>query len=104
MIVKIRDKFQKDIKKIKDKKLQNKIQELISFVETIVSNMQEKQDIPDIFNMIKLFGHDNYYRIRIGNYRIGISIETQDDKKENEIDIFWFERFGHRKDFYRIFP
>lgn len=113
MIVRISDKFQKDIKKIKDKILLGKIQNLIASVELIVHNMSENQEIPDVPNMIKLSGHENYYRIRLGNYRIGISIENQAESNENtdnEIivnltdDIFWFERFGHRKDFYRIFP
>jgi len=38
---------------------------------------------------------DNYYRMRIGNYRIGFKVEFQ-----NLILL----RFMHRKDIYKYFP
>ena len=79
-----------------------------------MENMEDNHEIPDVPNMIKLSGHENYFRIRLGNYRIGISIDNQDNESNEKLDteivvnvtddIFWFERFGHRKDFYRIFP
>jgi len=40
-------------------------------------------------------GFNNYYRIRIGNYRVGF-------KTENQTIIFMLVR--HRKDIYRYFP
>ncbi len=46
-------------------------------------------------------GYSNKYRIRLGNYRIGISIENN---KNYDFDIFWFERFLNRKNIYRYFP
>jgi mRNA interferase RelE/StbE len=40
-------------------------------------------------------GYDNFYRIRLGEYRIGI--ELVDDE-------IIFTRFLHRKDVYKYFP
>lgn len=40
-------------------------------------------------------GHANFYRIRIGQYRVGIVLEA---------GVVDFVRFLHRKDVYRYFP
>lgn len=45
----------------------------------------------------KLAGYQSYYKIRIGNYRIGLRI----DQEEGSIE---FQRVLHRKDIYRVFP
>jgi mRNA interferase RelE/StbE len=42
-------------------------------------------------------GYPDKYKIRIGQYRIGISID-----KQNEVVIC--SRIAHRKDIYRLFP
>ena len=44
----------------------------------------------------KMQGYGNYYRIRIGDYRIGCEIETG-----NRITFY---RVKNRKDIYRVFP
>lgn len=48
-----------------------------------------------IFGLQKLKGFSSYYRLRAGDYRIGISI-TEDD--------LIFMRVLHRKEIYRRFP
>jgi mRNA interferase RelE/StbE len=45
----------------------------------------------------RMTGYPDKYKIRIGSYRIGISV----DKRNNLIIC---ERIAHRKDIYRIFP
>ena len=45
----------------------------------------------------KMTGYSDKYKIRIGSYRIGITI----DKAKNVIIC---QRVAHRKDIYRIFP
>ncbi|OGP49673.1 MAG: plasmid stabilization protein [Deltaproteobacteria bacterium RBG_13_43_22] len=45
----------------------------------------------------RMRGYPDKFKIRIGDYRIGITIE-----KEN--DLIFFQRIAHRKDIYRIFP
>ncbi len=42
-------------------------------------------------------GYPDKYKIRIGDYRIGITMD-----KVNRLIIF--QRIAHRKDIYRIFP
>ena len=80
--------FEKDLKKIDDQKMFDKIRELINLVK--ISN-----SISDMKNIKKLHGAKNYYRIRIGDYRIGFeSIE----------DTIVFVRALHRKDIYKYFP
>ncbi len=49
----------------------------------------------EITNIKKLQGYDNAYRIRVGDYRVGIIFD-------GETAIF--ERVLHRKEIYRYFP
>ncbi len=88
MKVEFKSSFVKDLKKIKEKHLQNQIRELIEKVESTAN-------ITELENMKKISGSDVYYRIRLGNYRIGIKIEN---------NTVYFIRFLHRKDIYRYFP
>ncbi len=88
MKVEFKSSFVKDLKKIKEKQLQNQIQELIEKVES-------SANITELEHTKKLSGSDVYYRIRLGDYRIGIKIEN---------NTVYFIRFLHRKDIYRYFP
>ena len=88
MNVRIDKSFEKDTKKIKDKKLLAKIADTIKQV-------QASSESDEIKNLKKLKGSHSYFRIRIGNYRIGISIEG---------DTVDFIRFLPRKDIYKYFP
>ncbi|MBI5892728.1 MAG: type II toxin-antitoxin system RelE/ParE family toxin [Deltaproteobacteria bacterium] len=45
----------------------------------------------------RMKGYPDKYKIRVGNYRIGITID-----KQNNLIIC--QRIAHRKDIYRIFP
>ncbi len=59
--------------------------------------------VPEIKNLRELIPYDikwvigkkNFYRIRIGDYRIGLKVENED---------VIFIRVLHRKDVYRHFP
>jgi mRNA interferase RelE/StbE len=42
-------------------------------------------------------GYPDKYKIRIGSYRIGVTIDKQKD-------LIICQRIAHRKDIYRIFP
>ena len=100
MNVNFRKSFEKDLKKLKDKKLLSKIQKIVENVESIAKNT-EKDEIPEILNFSKMSGHSDKYRIRLGNYRIGITIENNEN---DDFEILWFERLLHRKDIYKYFP
>jgi mRNA interferase RelE/StbE len=80
--------FVRDLKKIKDKKLKAQVQGVIEAVE-------QARSLQEIENIRKLKGSDRYYRVRVGDYRIGLSVEK---------DTVTFVRFLHRKDVYRYFP
>lgn len=43
----------------------------------------------------KLWGYQNYYRVRIGDYRVGFKVEK---------NAATFMRVRHRRDIYRVFP
>ena len=88
MIVLIDKSFEKDTNKINDKSIRRKI----SFH---ILNVQKAINLKEIKNLEKLKGYQIEYRIKVGDYRIGLKIE---DKKVT------FIRFLHRKDIYIYFP
>lgn len=88
MIVEFRASFQRDLKKFKNKQLLDQVREIIVKVEEIESLLE----MPNIKKLGKSGG---YYRIRTGDYRIGI-------REQNR--IVTFIRFLHRKDIYKYFP
>ncbi|MFN6562348.1 MAG: type II toxin-antitoxin system RelE family toxin [Nostoc sp. ChiSLP01] len=49
----------------------------------------------EITNLKKLQGYENAYRIRVGDYRIGLIFDGE---------TVLFQRVLHRKDIYRYFP
>ena len=81
--------FDRDVDKIKDKKLLKKIRSFISTIE-------EAASIGEILHIKKIEGYDSFYRTKIGDYRLGM--EALSDK---EVILV---RFLHRKDIYRYFP
>ena len=81
-------KFSKDLDKIKRPKDKQSILEVINAVKS-ARNQEEITDLK------KLVGFDDAYRIRSGDYRIGIFIES---------DKVLFARVVHRKDIYKVFP
>ena len=80
--------FLKILENIKNEVLLQKIQDSIN-------NVIHANNIKEISNLKKLTGHQVYYRIKIGDYRIGIELI------ENKIK---FLTFKHRKDIYKKFP
>ncbi len=46
--------------------------------------------------MKKMTGYSSYYRIRVGDYRVGVELITPDTLR--------FITVAHRKDIYSIFP
>ncbi|MCD4756981.1 MAG: type II toxin-antitoxin system mRNA interferase toxin, RelE/StbE family [Arcobacteraceae bacterium] len=88
MTINYEKSFLKDIQKLNDKKVATKLKSLIEEFEQ-VPNLQ------NITNIKKLKGFEIYYRLKIGNYRLGFSYQ------DNQIDLI---RFLHRKDIYKLFP
>lgn len=88
MIVKIDKSFERDTDRIRDKKLNHKI-------AIVIENCQQSSKFSQIRGIKKLQGSSEYYRIRIGNYRLGIQIIG---------NLIIFERCLHRKEIYKYFP
>ena len=88
MILKIDKSFDKDFKKAGNQKLNPKLL-------AIIKNIQKATKLSDIRNIKKLKATNNFYRIRLGDYRIGAVIN------KNEVELI---RFLHRKDIYKYFP
>ena len=80
--------FARDLKKIREKVILNR-------VEQAIVNVKDADDLQDILHFSKLSGYDSFYRIRVGDYRIGIEVVGEE---------IVFVRMLHRKDIYRYFP
>lgn len=89
MLLKFDHNFQKDLEKIKDEKLFEKI-------KVIIENCEEATSLKDVRNVRKIVGFRNYFRIRLGQYRLGFELENA--KTIRFITIL------HRKEIYRKFP
>lgn len=89
MIVEFDKSFEKSLDRIRNKALYPKI-------ESIILEFEKAKTVNEIQNVKKLSGFRNYYRVRLGEYRIGI--ETID---KNTIR---FILIAHRKEIYRFFP
>ncbi len=72
------------------KEIQTKVEEMV-FKELPSSNPFELGYVE------RMTGYPDKYKIRLGNYRIGITID-----KDNQVIVC--QRVSHRKDIYKIFP
>ena len=88
MQIELTRKFQKQVESYKDLHIRSKVLHIIEEVSAS-GNMN------GFNNLKKLSGSKNSYRIRSGNYRIGIIIEG------NKVI---FAAFDHRSDIYKYFP
>ncbi len=92
-------KFLKDLKKLK------KADRLIykNILEFCFNELPDYKLISDIPNSKKLRNYNDYYRIKIGDYRIGFKrlSKVKETKKHAKIQLL---RVLHRKDIYKYFP
>jgi len=87
--VQYRQSFLKDLKKLKGQPVYDRIFELA------FTALREADSLSDITNVKAMKGHPNRYRIRVGNYRVGIEVH------DNNVEVM---RVLHRREFYRYFP
>ena len=88
MNVRFEARFSKDLRRIQDGKLLTRIKELII-------SCKEVESLNEIGQVKKLRGYDTFYRVRIGDYRIGLELVQGE---------LVFVRCLHRKEVYRYFP
>ena len=77
--------FFRDLYAIKDRKLRQRI-------EAVIAEVEAANSLAELRNIKAIEGHPNYYRLRIGDYRVGIYVED---------NIVAFVRVLHRKEMYR---
>ncbi len=66
-------------------------------VEKIVFGEEVKEDPFLAGKVQKLKGHQDYYKLRFGSYRVGLRIDSEER-------VIEFRRVRHRNDIYRKFP
>jgi mRNA interferase RelE/StbE len=71
--------------------------EVRSRVEPIVFGELETDNPFELGYLEKMKGYTDKYKIRVGDYRIGVSANKGDK-------ILICERIAHRREIYRIFP
>ena len=81
-------KFQKQVENCHDKHIKNKI---LAVIQAVIAS----ENLIVFPNLKKLSGYKNYYRIRLGNYRIGLILEDK---------TVVFAAFDHRSEIYKYFP
>ena len=81
-------KFSKDLDKIKKPRDRNSILEILELVK-------QSETFEEISGVKKLTGFEDAFRIRSGDYRIGVFVT------EESVE---FARVVHRKDIYKVFP
>jgi mRNA-degrading endonuclease RelE of RelBE toxin-antitoxin system len=87
--VRYRQVFLKDLKKLGKQPIYDQVFELAFTVLPAAKTLREVMDVK------AMKGHPNRYRIRIGDYRVGIEVRG---------DAVEMMRVLHRREFYRYFP
>lgn len=88
MKTEFKSSFAHDLRKIRDKDTREKLQHLITLIE-------QAESLETVPGVKRLQSRGVYYRIRLGDYRVGVSVSGT---------AITFIRFLHRKDIYRYFP
>ena len=81
--------FEKSLGNIHDPRILQRLKRIITHLELSPSLSQEP-------NVKKLSGYSHYFRIRIGDYRVGLELINKTTIR--------FIIIAHRKDIYKIFP
>ena len=88
MTLGFRTSFTRDLRRVRDRSLLKRVKQTIEEVEAAVR-------VLDIKNLKKLRTEGRYYRIKLGDYRIGLLIED---------NTIVFVRLLHRSEINRYFP
>ncbi|HEY2293049.1 MAG TPA: type II toxin-antitoxin system RelE/ParE family toxin [Thermoanaerobaculia bacterium] len=88
MKTQFKESFARDLRRIRDKGLLVRIKQAIQSVE----NAGSLSEVP---HLKKIHGGAHYYRIRVGELRIGLALDG---------DVVVFVRALNRREIYRYFP
>jgi len=89
MIIEFDKSFEKSLDRINNKSL-------FARIEITIIEFEQAKSLSELSNVKKLTGFKHYFRLRIGEYRLGF-------EKINEKTLR-FIIIAHRKDIYRLFP
>lgn len=84
-----RKSFDRDLKKLK------KDRQVLSRIKDKIEEVEAAENLGELPSMKKLSGGDNFYRIRVGDFRIGVAVRGETVE---------FVRCLHRREIYRYFP
>ena len=88
MTLEFRTSFTRDLGRVRDRSFLKRVKQTIE-------EMESAARVLDIKNLKKLRTEGRYYRIRLGDYRMGLIIED---------NTIVFVRLLHRREIYRYFP
>ena len=81
-------RLRRDLRRLRDAAMRAR-------VERTIADLEAASAITAISGVESIRGHSGRYRIRIGDYRLGIAVEGE---------TVVLVRFLHRRDIYRYFP
>ena len=86
MNIEFRKSFEKDLNNIRDEALLKKI-------KAVIEEVENAENLVDINNIKKLQADGNYYRIRIGDYRVGIAVS---EGSIPNVQVYFYTGFWFR--------
>ncbi len=89
MTVIFRESFERDLRKLTSNA------QLVARLKAVVEQLETAEKFEAIASVKRMQGWSNYYRIRIGDYRLGLKLD------EGAVVVL---RFLHRREIYRKFP
>lgn len=88
MRVEYHKSFERDLRRVRDRNLLNR-------VKAALQELEGSESLEALSNINAMKGHPEYYRVRIGDYRLGLK------RIDDGVRII---RFLSRGDIYRKFP
>ena len=88
MEIRYHPRFDRDTRRIRSRDLSSRL-------ERTIAELKAASNIRAVSGVQPITGSGTYYRIRIGDYRLGLELAS------NTAVLL---RFGHRREFYRGFP
>lgn len=69
--------------------------DLLARIQVAVEAVEQAEKLQDVPNLIRMQGGGTYYRLRVGDYRLGLSVTD---------NIVAFVRCLNRSEIYKNFP
>ncbi len=88
MEVEFTSSFTRDLKRLRNAELRGR-------VERVIEELERAPEVAAVAGAARLKGPGQFYRVRVGDYRIALSVEG---------GAAVVTRFLHRRDIYRYFP